>query len=88
MELHVVTSTLYQRLETTSKDDIVFVDNDILIYIWHSPLYNNENKPITFTYVSKFYSRQDYGTYYKDIFYFEGAHNLTPEEAKVYLTFI
>lgn len=89
MELYVVTYAVYQQLEMTPKDDIIFVDNDILIYLWHSHSHSCSHSYFyTFTYISKFHSRRARATYYKDICYFEGAHNLTSEEAKVYLTFI
>lgn len=66
--------------ELTNKKNIIYIDNDIFIYMWGLPPVSEER-----TYISK----KNGHSYYRDLFYFKGHYtNITREEAMTYIAFI
>ncbi len=66
--------------------DIIFTTDELLCYLF---FYCSTPGPAAQrTYVAKFLKESHRPCSYQDLFYFEGYHNLTPEEVNIYITFL
>jgi hypothetical protein len=67
--------------------DIIFTTDELLCYRF---FYCGTPSPASErTYVAKFLKKSHPPFFsYQDLFYFEGYHNLTPEEVNIYIAFL